>query len=154
MMDADNPRWRQYKRSLRKYPDVRDCLIREEQDKPEPDLRLMDWSRVGTGKGAEVCVFLIARSLGDVELIYMWLEYHEFQVCSIERKFSNKYVSRFDTQPMMSIYASWTIEQYRTVNPSWFLSLTGFEYLLSYHLNIGLTEAHQVVGVNVDTPSK
>jgi len=64
VMNSEQPRWSQYRRVLRRFPDVRSCLIEEEKEKSTPNLLLMDWQETGTGRGAEVCIFLIARKIG------------------------------------------------------------------------------------------
>ena len=153
-MDSCHPRWHQYRRAMRRFPDVRNCLIEAEQDEVEPNLLLFDWQRVGTGRGAEVCVFRIARSLRDLGQIKLWLEFHEFRVGNLSWRYSESYRPRYDTQPVSHITGYWTKERYRQVNSSWIASLTGIDLILNYQLSVRFTQENVVVGVHAETPSK
>ena len=151
IMDSEMARWPQYRRAVGRFPDVRACLVKEEQEKDKPNLLLIDWDQTGMGKGAEVCVFLIARSLGSVERIRKWLEFHEFKLGTFSRTRSTAYR---ETQPVSNMSAYWTVEQYRKHNPSLIRTLTGFDLALRYEIVLQFSEINQIVGVRVVIPSK
>jgi len=48
--------------AVKRFPDVRSCLIRVEQSKNRPDLRQIDWSRMNTKSDIQVCMFRIFSS--------------------------------------------------------------------------------------------
>ena len=154
LMDENNPRWHQFRRVLRKYPDVRDCLIIQEQGEVEPNLLLIDWQKTGLGRGAQVCIFLIARSLGTIERHRQWLEFHEFRVVDLMQIFSSDYIPPFETKPVAIMSGFWTTEQYRAKNPSWLASLTGLETVQGYSVVIGYSYQQLVVGISASSRSK
>lgn len=154
VMDADQPRWSQFRRSLRKFPSVRDCLVAEEQEKQKPNLLLIDWDRVGTGGSARVCIFRIARSLNDVERIHKWLAFHEFRVNPKIRLVGDSYVPQHPKVPVSGLTAQWTREQYRDRKPSLISSLFSFDLILSYQLVIEFSQDDEVAHVGLVTPTK
>jgi len=72
-------RLNRYVRTARKIRDVRDCLIRSEQKKAAPDLRLIDWRNLGEGVALDVCLFRIFASIGDIEGVANWMRYHKIE---------------------------------------------------------------------------
>ena len=152
VMDEEHPQWRKYSRVIERYPDVLSCLIRSEQSSPNPNLLLIDWDRVGTGSGAEVCIFRIARSLKDLEQLRAWLDIHEFRVQGPISVYSDGYVPRFSTEKVAFLMASWDLPSYREKNPS-LLAKLGIELIYGYQLSVSLSERGQVVGVHVGTPT-
>jgi hypothetical protein len=69
--EATDPLWRGQKIVHRdviaaraRFPHVRDCLIRSERNKAEPDLRLIDWDKFSINEEAEVCLWRIFASYG------------------------------------------------------------------------------------------
>jgi hypothetical protein len=147
LMDEDHPRWRQFRGPLQKYPDVRDCLVEGERESEQPNLLKIDWRGVGPGASREVCVFRIARSLKDVELIRQWLLYHQFRVGELSRVFDEDYTPRYETQRIYNMQGSWTKEQYRKIHPSWLAALTGFDPVYGHGLLFEFSEDFTVVGV-------
>lgn len=154
VVDREHPKWRSYRKALRRYPDVRDCLVEEERDKSEPNLLMIDWERIGTGKNASVCVFRIASSLGSVERIQAWLAYHRFKFGSVSRRVSESFIPHYETYPVYNITASWSADRYREFNPSWLVAITGYDLIYSYTLVLNFDQNQRIAGVGVGTRSK
>ncbi|MFV2053928.1 hypothetical protein [Aliiroseovarius sp. YM-037] len=154
VMDNEQARWRQFRRAIHEYPDVERCLVRTEWNRREPNLLLIDWDRTGTGRGAEVCLFRIARSLGNLERLQQWLVYHGFELSELHKYRGEDYVVRYETQPVSHMSAYWATERYRERNPSWIRALTGFDPLLRYEVVFRFSETNQVVEVSVVTATK
>ncbi|MES0823861.1 hypothetical protein [Ruegeria sp. SCP11] len=154
VVDKLHPQWTRYRRVLRRYPDVVSCLVESEREKKEPNLLKLDWDRIGTGSGAEVCVFRVASSLGSADRTLTWLQYHKFRFSGLNRRWSQNFQPRFDTQPIYQVTARWSIEQYREVNPSWLSSLTGYELIYEYRLILNFDQHFRVSGVGAGTPTK
>ncbi len=70
-----NPK-RDHAKAISRFPSVRDCLIRSEQKKDRPDLRLIDWDKIRTMADADVCTWRIFSSLGTPERAKQWLVFH------------------------------------------------------------------------------
>jgi hypothetical protein len=148
VVDVNFPRYDDYKRALRRFPDVRSCLIEVERDKPQPDLRQIDWDAVRNTKDIDVCVFRIASSIRDVEYIRLWLTHHNFEVAGLARRLSKKYVPSYETDPIYFLSANLSTEKFREIFPKpWIEKLMGFEGLHSYSLSIVFSQTRQVVGV-------
>ncbi|HHI70275.1 MAG TPA: hypothetical protein ENJ91_04685 [Rhodobacteraceae bacterium] len=62
------------KRAVRRFSDVRDCLVKEEQDKDIPDLRKIDWRRMTSTANIRVCLFRIFASYGTPEKAVLWFQ--------------------------------------------------------------------------------
>ncbi|WP_457650826.1 hypothetical protein [Profundibacter sp.] len=154
VMDENHPRWRQYRRAIRKFRDVRDCLIEEEQNRETPNLLLIDWQKTGLGSGAQVCLFLIARSLGTMDRHREWLEFHEFRTLSYSRFVSDGYSPAYETEPVAYLSGTWTTEQYRAKKPSWFASLTGIELVQGYGVSVRYSHKQRVVGATASSHSE
>lgn len=153
-MDRSHARWGKYRRALRRYPDVRYCLLNAEQDRESPNLLLFDWQRVGVGVSADVCIFRIARSLDAVERIEDWLEFHEFKVIGLRRIVSETYVPLFENDNVSKIEGIWTREQLRDKFPSWIERVTGLELARGYSVNIQLSKENLVVLVHTNVRTK
>ncbi len=67
---------------IRKFPDVRACLIKSEQKKETPDLRLINWDKIRTVTDADVCTWRIFSSLGAPERAREWLKFHNAHLSS------------------------------------------------------------------------
>jgi len=147
LMDENHPRWRQYRRALRIYPDVRDCLVEKERESEQPNLLKIDWRRVGGGASLGVCGFRIARSLKDVERIRQWLVNQQFRVVGLSRVFSEGYTPQYETERIYIMEGFWTKQQYRKIHPSWFVALTGFDPVYGHGLLFEFSDSLTVVGV-------
>lgn len=150
-MDRESARWPQYRRAIGRFPDVRNCLVKDEQEKEKPNLLLIDWDQTGMGTGVEVCLFLIARSLENVDRIRQWLEFQEFRRGPLTRTRTS--ASR-ENGPVSNMSAYWSVEQYREYNPSLLRTLTGFDMALRYEIVLQFSEINQIVGVAVVIPAK
>ncbi|MBK8458697.1 MAG: hypothetical protein IPL47_17490 [Phyllobacteriaceae bacterium] len=81
-----------YDRAVARFPDARSCLVKSERDKPDPDIRLIDWYAIG-GFGlpwqgvtdtAEVCLFRLFAGMTP-ETVAKWLEFQGFNVYPLKR---------------------------------------------------------------------
>jgi len=154
IVDREHPQWKKYRKSLRHFPAVRDCLTKGEQTADTPNLLRIDWQRVGTSENASVCVFRIARSLGSVERVVQWLEFHEFQHSDLSGDRGDNFKPRFKSQPVSNILARWSIDQYRKLNPSWISWITGADLVYEYQLVLRFDQNNIIAGVGVVTPTK
>lgn len=154
-MDQTHPQWSRFRRLLKDFPSVRDCLLPEEARKAVPDLRQFDWKRVGTGSGAEVCIYRVARSLGDPDAIFDWLSAQDFK---FERQLipykGIDYAPRFAGDPVFNVTATWTVAQYREKNPSLLARVFGIEPVIGYSVVLQFSQSCRVVGVGAGSSSK
>ncbi len=154
VVDSDHPRWRQYRKAIRKFPDVQSCLAKEEQMKENPNLLKLDWKRVGYGSSAEVCIFRISRSLGTLDRIQSWMSYHDFRVVGYSRYRSENFVPTRVNQPVGNVAGYWSVEQYRERNPTLLWRFFEFDLIYSYGIVLGVSDEFKVVGAHVSTPTK
>ena len=148
VMDESRPRYKEYRKALRRFPDVRSCLIEEERGKPQPDLRQIDWGGIRSIQDIDVCVFRIASSADGLESIKTWLLYNDFIVDGEGRYVGKKYVAKHETDPVFLLSVHLTLEKFRTIIPRlWIERLLGYEGIRSYSLNIVFSQTFQVVGV-------
>lgn len=147
IMDESHPRWRQYRRYLFKFTEVRGCLTKKEQEKVEPNLSLIDWQNVGTGRGADVCIFRIVSSLGTPERAKRWLELQGFETRPLQRLGHEREKHRYESQPWFLISGNWSVEQYREVNPNWFLELFDIDPVYTYSVTLNFSKDKSIVGV-------
>lgn len=91
---------RKYAKSIERFPSVRDCLLKSEQESPRPDLTKFDWGKITGEEEAAVCVFRVASSYTSPDEMKNWLISQGFRARTLaDRK--NIYVN-----------GSWSIEQY------------------------------------------
>lgn len=154
LLDENHPQWKKYSKLLKRFPDVSSCLEGSQAQKAHPNLLLVDWEKTGLGRGAQICMYRIGRSLGTTERLRMWLDFHDFSIGPKGRFRSANYKPSFDTDPIGNMSAYWTTEQYREKDPSWFVSLTGIELLLRFEFVFIFSEMDDLVGVGIATPSK
>jgi hypothetical protein len=148
VVDVNHPRYGDYERALRRFPDVRSCLTTDEREKPQPDLREIDWDAIGDVKEMEVCVFRIVSSIGDIGTIKIWFQHHDFSVAEENRFRTQRYVSDYDTDPIFSLETTLSVKNYRKIIPrSWFARLIGLEGRRSAGLTMYFSQSWQVVGV-------
>ncbi len=67
-----------------KFADVRSCLVRSEQHRKQPDLRLIDWFIVSNTKQARVCIWRIFTSFEadqtlTIQRVVAWMQFHDLQ---------------------------------------------------------------------------
>lgn len=85
-------RFPSYDRAVARFPDARSCLVKSERDKPDPDIRLIDWHAIaGFGPPwqsatdtAEVCLFRLFAGMTP-ETVAQWLEFQGFKVTPLVR---------------------------------------------------------------------
>jgi len=153
-VDEKHQKWGKYRKNLRRYPDVRDCLLEAERSEKAPNLLMIDWEGVGTSENASVCVFRIAASLGDIERTQAWLAYQGFRFSGISRRVSKTFVPDHENYPVYTVTASWTVDRYRELNPSLFAAITGYDLVQSYQLVLTFDQNQKIAGVSVVTPTK
>lgn len=78
-MDREHPQWQKYRRNLRRYSDVRDCLISSEAKRETPNLVLIDWNKMRSQEIIEVCMHRIFSSLGSPDAAKQWFEIQGLQ---------------------------------------------------------------------------
>ena len=154
LMDENHPQWGRYRKALHKYYDVRDCLLETEKGKEKPNLLLVDWRGLRSGVPISVCAFRIARSLKDLERIRQWLIYHQFRVSALNRIYGENFAPKYKTQPVYNMQGSWSREQYRRINSSWFAEITGFDPVYGYGLQFQFSDDLTTVGVNTMSSSE
>lgn len=151
VVDVNHPRYKaynRYKNALRSFPDVRSCLTEEERGKSQPDLRQMDWGAIGNIREIEVCVFRIASSIEDIETIILWLRHHGFEVREMQRRMSDTYVPRYETESIFNLESFLAIEKFRKIIPRvWLARIIGLEWGTSYALTMSFSQKYQLVGV-------
>lgn len=69
-----------YMPSVTRFPDVRACLEDTEKDSVDPNLARFDWNKIHTNEDADVCMFRVFDSLGDVPASVGWLQSQGFEV--------------------------------------------------------------------------
>ncbi len=79
VVDEDHPRYGDYRAALSRFPDVRSCLTEEEREKPQPDLRQVEWGGIRDTRDIDVCVFRIATSVKAIDIIKEWLGLNSFR---------------------------------------------------------------------------
>ena len=119
---------------------------------------MIDWDRVEFIHASEVCVFRIAGSLGDIQILNDWFSYHGFNVVGPNRSRSESYKPRYQTQPIQTLSAKWSGAEYETQYEvrkgflfKWFAQVYGIG---GFAFNVGLSEGDQVVSVEANWTGK
>ncbi len=154
LMDSSHPRWRQYRKALRRYPNVRNCLIDSEQLTETPNLLELDWQAVSLGPELDVCVFRVMRSLPSIPHIYAWLDFHGFKVTEFSRFVSESFVPDYDTQAVAFIAGNWSRDDLADVKNLWFENLIGMEISRGFSMNIQLSMDQVIVGAATSVRTK
>lgn len=154
VVNSEHPQFGNYRRRLSDFSNVRHCLIPQERNATEPNLLKIDWKAVGVSRGAEVCVFLIATSLGSIERIVDWLDYHEFRHGGLTNYRGKNFQPNYQTEPVSQITAQWSREQYRTVKPSFFAKVTGYNLVNGFQIVLSFDQNDNLSKVGVVTPTK
>ncbi|WP_170382534.1 hypothetical protein [Ruegeria atlantica] len=158
VVDKHSNKWLSYRRSIRNYSDVRDCLMKSEKLKEKPNLLKIDWDRVGFGHAAEVCVFRIARSLGDVESLKDWFDYHGFRINGPNNSRSESYKPRYETQPMQTLSAKWSgavfKDRYMARKSLLFYIFANGYRIGGYAFNMRLSEDNRIVSIEANWTGK
>lgn len=107
VIDETHPRWSDFRRAIRDYPDVDPCLEEEQRGTAAPDLLAFDWNGISLLRyAANVCLFRVFQSLREPELIEAWLLRQGFRTWGFTDPQSRA------TYWALSLGASWTPEQY------------------------------------------
>lgn len=159
-----SPRWKEYEESLVQFPDALSCLKESEREKKFVDLLQIDWNAPKNLQGLNVCIFRIFTSLDSVDEMYVWLSFHEFNVRVLGRTRSDQPKT---TNPKKyygthSVFAQWTVENYRKRRPDEFPMLVdllldtilSFLAAKSYSLSISLTNELEISSVFMNANSK
>jgi hypothetical protein len=148
VMDESQPRYKEYKKALRRFPDVRSCLIEGERDRPRPDLRQIDWGGIENIQEIDICVFRIASSIEDIDIIKYWLKIQEFIAANLSRSHSKNYKTSYDNEPVYYLSATLALEKFRDIIPRlWFEKLIGYEGVRGYSLTIHFSNKLEIVGI-------
>lgn len=78
-IEPPHPLAEKYANSLKRFPDVRSCLLKAERSKPQPDLTLIDWNILSGVEDADICVFRIASSYSTMEEMHEWFKTQGFK---------------------------------------------------------------------------
>lgn len=93
---------KQFHASMKRFPTVKDCLVRSERSKEVPDLRLIDWHLFWRQHDPTVCIWRIFSSLGTPEAAANWLKFHGFKLSeNLDPFLRTQYVypQKYDTYP-------------------------------------------------------
>ena len=91
---------KQYAKAIKRFPSVRDGLLKSEQKSPRPDLTKFDWRKTTGTDDVAVCVFRVASSYLSPEDMRNWLASQEFRARTLKDP-EHVYVD-----------GSWSVEQY------------------------------------------
>jgi hypothetical protein len=148
VVDANHPWAYDYGAAIRRFPDVRSCLIEKERNKPQPDLRQIDWVAIDNIREIEVCVFRIASSIDDVESVKLWLQYHEFAKISARPMYHNSYVPKSENDPLFALEYHLSIDRFRKiVQRTWLTGIIGLELGRNYSIHAYFSQSGKVAGV-------
>lgn len=70
----------EYDAALERYPSVRDCLIEQERDKPQPNLAWFDWENMPNHGAAYACFVLIFTSYDTAFDVMWWMTQQRMEV--------------------------------------------------------------------------
>ena len=86
------PKKNAYKLAIKRWPDVRSCLIDSERTKKKPDIRKLDWTQLRNKEDGEVCIFRIFSSIGSLEGARNWVKSQGYRVEGIKSANFMKFV--------------------------------------------------------------
>jgi hypothetical protein len=84
-----HPHYEGYRDAVTRFPDVRACLVDSERGKQIPDLTRFDWNKIKSRDDAEVCLFRVFSSIGNVERSRQWFESQGFKTKDPYKSFRN-----------------------------------------------------------------
>jgi hypothetical protein len=149
IVDSGHPRYSDYDNALRKFRRTQACLMSSERMVQTPNLLNIEWPNLRDRHDLEVCLFRIFRSLGNLDAIRAWLEFHAFEVWGPTRSYSENCRPRNEREPLYRFGGSWDSEETMRHRPSLLWRLTGLTLVHSIGVNIGLSESGEVVDVRV-----
>lgn len=159
IVDESHPRWKTFRRAIRKFPSVESCLKPNDHEEGELNLLDFDWDRVGTGRNLEICLFRIARSLQNVDRLNEWLMAAGFRAGTRLQRYTAEYGQRVYERdkargretPLVNLNVGMSMERYRELNPSLFVTLTGIEFVQGTFITFQLSKGDKVVGVQISS---
>jgi hypothetical protein len=78
VMDETRPRWAEFEDTLAAFPDTSSCLLPEERGKDVQNFLAFDWKAMRYLTEIDVCVWRIATTLDDIDLMRDWLALQGF----------------------------------------------------------------------------
>lgn len=69
------PKFKADAKALKRFPGVRECLVRSQAKADTPDLRLINWNQIYKDEEAEVCLWWIFLSLETPERAKAWFAF-------------------------------------------------------------------------------
>jgi hypothetical protein len=160
VMDRFQKRWSEFEPFITRFPDTSSCLLPEERGRDEQNLLNFDWKAMKGLQDIEVCVFRVAHSLDDVQLLRAWLTAQGYRIadgkvfCHDEpdSKFPNRDVCSFAGIMAPDLFAEKT-SIFEQMSLPWRLIYR--KTAIRHGLQIGLSETMRVVDVfaSVDTES-
>lgn len=66
--------FKNYQKSIERFPEVKSCLTQSEQQKAMPDITRFDWRKINNDHDAKVCLFRVFSSIGDPKNADSWLK--------------------------------------------------------------------------------
>lgn len=73
VIDESQPRWDEFKEALATFPDTPSCLLPEERSKEVQNLLAFDWKAMRYLTEIDICIWRIATTLNDIDLMRDWL---------------------------------------------------------------------------------
>lgn len=148
VVSENHPRYADYESAINSFPNVRSCLIENERNEPQPDLRQIDWSAMHDIHDIDVCVFRIASSIEVIESIKSWLRYHGIKVGAGSSLYGQGYVPKNETDRVFALESHLSVNKFREIIPrSWIAHLIGIELMRNYWITISFSKSGRVVGV-------
>ncbi len=160
VMDPSQPRWSEFEPNITRFPDTSSCLMPDERGRDVQNLLNFDWKAMEGLQDIEVCVFRVAHSLDDVQLLRAWMTAQGYQIadgrqfCSdmYDESFPNQGVCSFEGIMAPDLFAEKT-SIFEEMSLPWRLIYR--KAARRHGLQFGLSETMQVVDVfaTVDTES-
>ena len=108
---------------VKKFPDVRSCLVRSEHRSEVPDLRKLDWKRMHKTEDVNVCFFRIFTSIGNAIGSLRWINEQGFQVVKRRSAYKGELVGREKSitreREGFVIEFDWNTTEQGNLFPSW-----------------------------------
>lgn len=73
VMDESRPRWGEFEAALAAFPNTSSCLLPEERGKDVQNLLAFDWKSMRYLTEIDICVWRVATTLNDIDLMRDWL---------------------------------------------------------------------------------
>ncbi|WP_208350541.1 hypothetical protein [Pseudaestuariivita rosea] len=154
LVDRNHPRWHEFDHYIALYPDARSCLIKDEQDKMEPNLLNIDWLKLRPAAAKRVCFFRIFTSLQTHEQIKSWLSHHGFSAYGPRRVKSLNYEPRHEDDPIAYIAGTMSAEGINELTKPLLWRLTGMTIAYGFSISVSLNDKGEVVGVHTSSSTK